>query len=58
MVFLRKAYIALLFFLILSSYGQINLDSLNKELDNLVGDTSAINYELRIGLQFRKIKPF
>lgn len=56
MFFLRKIYFALLFFLTLGfSYGQIDLDSLDKELDNLVADTPSINYEIRTGLQYRKV---
>ncbi len=56
MYFLRKSYSALLFILTLSfSYGQINLDSLSKELDNLAVDTSSINYQIRTGLQYTKI---
>ncbi|MBK7668777.1 MAG: hypothetical protein IPJ32_16440 [Sphingobacteriaceae bacterium] len=42
-------------FIIGIAFSQINLDSLSRELDNLAVDTSSINYQIRTGLQFRKI---
>lgn len=56
MIFIRKVYLTLVFVLTLNvTYGQINLDSLSKELDNLAVDTSSINYQIRTGLQLRKV---
>ncbi len=56
MLYLRRVYIALACILTLSfSYGQINLDSLNNELEKLPTDTHGVNVAIQWGSQFKKM---